>query len=109
MNPAASRDAGRGVWQCRSARTNLDLLGWSPLEAELPSMCDKCVELDKKIEHYERRSRINPRSIRSRGGSKNCKPERPACILKAASVALCRVLASPLVSVRSPAGVATDP
>ena len=51
LYPAVTRG---GAWQCRWARTNLDLLGWSPLEAKLPPMCDKCVELDKKIEHYER-------------------------------------------------------
>ena len=49
--PAVTRG---GVWQCRSARTNIDLLGWSPLEAEWPPMRDKCVELDKKFEHCER-------------------------------------------------------
>ena len=34
-------------------RTNIDLLSWSPLEAEWP-MCEKCTELVKKIEHCER-------------------------------------------------------
>ena len=51
LYPAMTRGAGPG--NARWARTNLDLLGWSPLEAEFP-MCEKCAELDKKIEQYER-------------------------------------------------------
>jgi hypothetical protein len=33
--------------------TIFDSSGWSPLEAELP-MCEKCVDLDNKTEHYRR-------------------------------------------------------
>jgi hypothetical protein len=44
---------GAGPGNADGRWTNLDLLGWSPLEAELP-MCEKCTELVKKIEHCER-------------------------------------------------------
>jgi hypothetical protein len=54
-------------------------------------MCDKCVELDRKIEHYERiaASITDQLTIdRFKMLIEECGPERSACILKAASVGL---------------------